>query len=108
LSPVPPSKGDLALAKICADWPEARGEMKKVLRGWERAGYYFKLDWLLRNINTIVTGEALFAALKDVSAPQFQQGLGQAEKAINYLLNMVSASTASSHSERVSAATSSR
>ena len=22
------SKGDLALAKICAEWPEARGEMK--------------------------------------------------------------------------------
>src|SRR5580693_9785763 len=28
------SKGDLALAKICADWPEARGLMKEALRKW--------------------------------------------------------------------------
>ncbi len=84
------SKGDLALAKICAEWPEARQEMKAVLQRWERANFHFKLDWLLRNINTIVTGEALFSALKDVSPPQFQEGLRQAEKAINYLLNMIS------------------
>lgn len=71
------SKGDLALAKICADWPEARQEMKAVLRGWERAGFYFKLDWLLRNVNTIVTGEALFAALKDVTPPSSRKGWGR-------------------------------
>ena len=28
------SKGDLALAKICADWPEARDTMKAKLKEW--------------------------------------------------------------------------
>lgn len=28
------SKGDLALAKICADWPEARETMKNKLKAW--------------------------------------------------------------------------
>jgi hypothetical protein len=58
------SKGDLALAKICAEWPQARDEMQTRLRKYERAGFNFKLDWLLRNVNTIVTGEAMFSFLK--------------------------------------------
>lgn len=84
------SKGDLALAKVCAEWPQARQEMQATLRRWSNANYSFKLDWLLRNINTIVTGEALFTALRDVRPAAIQQGLRQAETAINYLLNMIS------------------
>jgi len=68
------SKGDLALAKVCAAWLEARGELHKRLDRWEKAGFDFKMDWLLRNVNTVVTGEALFSALKDVDAPEFREG----------------------------------
>lgn len=84
------SQGDLALAKICAEWPQARQAMKKCLNEWERAGFYFKLDWLLRNVNTVLTGESMFDALKNVSASQFQIGLSKAQNACNYLLNMIS------------------
>jgi hypothetical protein len=84
------SKGDLALAKICASWPDARQEMKGCVNRWEKAGYDFDLDWLLRNITTILTGQAMFSALKDIDTPSFQNGLKQAEKACNYLLNMIS------------------
>lgn len=45
------SKGDLALAKISASWSEARDAMQARLKKWERSGFYFKLDWLLRCIN---------------------------------------------------------
>jgi hypothetical protein len=83
------SKGDLALAKICAQWPEARQEMKARLDKWWQAGFHFRLGWLLRNINTILTGEALFSALKDVDTPTFQYGLQQAEKAVDTLLNLI-------------------
>ncbi len=85
------SKGDLALAKICAASPEARNEMKSRLEKWRRAGFHFRLDWLLRNINTIVTGEALFSALKDVDAVRFRAGLHQAEKTVDTLLNLIAA-----------------
>jgi hypothetical protein len=84
------STGDLALAKVCAGWPEARQEMKARLDTWSTAGFDFKLDWLLRNINAIVTGDAIFSALKDVDPLTFQHGLKQAEKSINYLLNVIS------------------
>jgi uncharacterized protein with ParB-like and HNH nuclease domain len=33
------SKGDLALAKICAEWPDARNEMNKKLNKWHESGY---------------------------------------------------------------------
>jgi hypothetical protein len=84
------SKGDLALAKICASWPEARDEMKQCLAKWERAGFNFKLDWFMRCINSITTGEALFTALKDISISDFAQGLDIAEHHIDYFLNLIS------------------
>jgi hypothetical protein len=59
------SKGDLALAKICAEWPEARDSMKAKLKEWTAAGYQFNLDWLLRSVNTVLTGEAKFSYLHD-------------------------------------------
>ena len=48
------SKGDLALAKICAAWPEARAEMNSRLERWKRAGFHFKLEWLLRCVNSLI------------------------------------------------------
>lgn len=84
------SQGDLALAKICAQWPDARQEMKNRLKKWQRAGFHFKLDWLLRCINANVTGEALFTALGKVDTSTFQAGLIQAERSIDTLLNLIS------------------
>jgi hypothetical protein len=84
------SKGDLALAKVCAEWPAARDEMKVRLEKWKKAGFDFKLEWLLRSVNTIVTGEALFNALTDVSPEDVQRGLNLAEKSTDTLLNMIS------------------
>ena len=46
------SKGDLALAKQCAHWPEARAAMRAHLDRWEKEGFSFNLDWLLRNTTT--------------------------------------------------------
>jgi len=83
------SKGDLALAKICAEWPEARAEMKGRLAGWNRAGYDFTLDWLLRSVNTVLTGEAKFLHLHDRSAYEVREALLRAGKHVELILNMV-------------------
>ena len=83
------SKGDLALAKICAEWPEARDEMKERLAGWADAGYHFNLDWLLRSVNTVLTGEARFSHLHDRDAGDVQDGLRRASQHINTSLNLI-------------------
>lgn len=83
------SKGDLALAKICASWPEARQEMNAYLKYWNDRGYHFSLDWLLRVVNGIVTGKAVFSALADRPVVEIQQGLKLAFKYVNLWLNLI-------------------
>jgi len=83
------SKGDLALAKICAEWPDARDEMKQSLKGWAANGYHFNLDWLLRSVNTALTGEAKFSFLHDKTAQEVQDGLKRAVNRIDMCLNLI-------------------
>ncbi len=83
------SKGDLALAKICAKWPEAREELKSRLERWNSSGYGFSLDWLLRSVNTVSTGEASFSHLHDKNAEDIRCGLARASKAIGTILDMI-------------------
>ncbi len=83
------TKGDLALAKICAEWPEARNEMKRKLKKWEESNYYFNLDWLLRSVNTVLTGEANFVHLHNKSASEIQDGLTRACNQIDASLDLI-------------------
>lgn len=83
------SKGDLALAKICAEWPEARGAMKDHIARWRDAGFNFSLDWLLRSVNTVLTGEAKFQYLHDKSSAEVEQALASATKRIDTVLNQI-------------------
>lgn len=83
------SKGDLALARICSDWPEARNEMKKRLTDWNLAGYDFTLDWLLRSVNTVLTGEARFLHLHDRTATEVRDALSRAGKHVETALNLI-------------------
>ena len=84
------SKGDLALAKICADWPDARDTMKAKVKKWDEAGYQFNLDWLLRSVNTVLTGEAKFQFLHEKTAEEIQDGLARATKHIDTSINLIS------------------
>ena len=83
------SKGDLALAKICADWPDARESMKQVLDGWSKDGYHFDLGWLLRCLNAVLTGEARFSYLHEKNAEEVADALTRTTRAINTTLNMI-------------------
>lgn len=83
------SKGDLALAKICADWPEARDTMKTSIARWRAEGYDFTLDWLLRSVNTVLTGEAKFLYLHSQGAGEIEGALRRAVRHIDTSLNMI-------------------
>lgn len=83
------SKGDLALAKICADWPEAREVMRTHLARWEGAGYRFSLDWLLRSVNTVLTGEARFLYLHDRTSEEVRDALARAVRYVDTSLNLI-------------------
>ncbi|MEI6778847.1 MAG: DUF262 domain-containing protein [Chloroflexales bacterium] len=84
------SKGDLALARVCAVWPEARDELHQRLEVWSNAGFYFDLDWLMRNITTVITGQPYFSGITNIPVPIIQAGLKDAEQACNNLLTILS------------------
>lgn len=83
------SKGDLAFAKICAQWPEARTEMKKVLVKLKDSLYNFELDWLLRCVTVYLTGKPYFSELSSVAIEDFQNGLKETSKFIDAILNQI-------------------
>ena len=80
------TKGDLALARIGAQWPEVREEMRRRLEKWEAIGFKADRDWLLRCITAIVANNSQYEELRGKSISDIQQALELAEPAIDRLL----------------------
>jgi hypothetical protein len=83
------SKGDLALAKKCAHWPEARATVRTHLDRWEKEGFSFTLDWLLRNTSAVATGRAEFSSLDTVRVTDFRQALEASAGYVSQFLDVV-------------------
>ena len=93
------SKGDLALAKICAEWPDARAEMRSIIKKYEKAGYRFKLDWLLRCITVYATRKAYFSELSNISISAFQKALKETDRLIALILNQIASRLGLDHDQ---------
>jgi len=93
------SKGDLALARICSVEPDARSRMRKALDEWSEAGFGFSLDWLLRSVTTIATGDARFSALHDLDASTFNAALQRAINHTNTVLDLIGARLGLDHQQ---------
>lgn len=83
------TQGDLALAKICSEWHEARDIMQSKLLNWKNRGYEFNLDWLLRITNVMISGRARFVHMHNVTPTQVQDGLDRAERHIDDALIVI-------------------
>ena len=80
------TKGDLALARIGAQWPEVREEMRRRLEKWEANRFKADRDWLLRCITAIAANNSQYEELRGKSISDIQQALELAEPAIDRLL----------------------
>lgn len=83
------SKGDLALAKICGEWSEARERMKSILAKFHNAGYEFSMEWLLRCITVYLTRQPYFNALGQESIDNIKKALPETEKMIGTCLDHI-------------------
>ena len=83
------SKGDIALARKCVHWPEARAAMRAHLDRWEKEGFSFTLDWLLRITSAVATGRAGFGSLDTIGAADFQQALDASARYVSQFLDVV-------------------
>lgn len=69
----PLTKADLALAHICALWPEARGEVRSFQAKMAEAGFSLDLNHLVRCLAGLATGSVLLEdAFLKTSATEFQ------------------------------------
>lgn len=93
------SKGDLALARICSVESDARSRMRNALDNWNQAGFCFTLDWLLRSVTTIATGDARFSALHELDATTFNSALQRAINHINTILDLIGARLGLDHQQ---------
>ncbi|MCP2298541.1 hypothetical protein APR11_004986 [Nocardia amikacinitolerans] len=93
------SKGDLALASLCARRPEARQELRENLDRWNKLGYDFGLDWLLRNVTAVATGRSVFDALGKVTPEEFEHALRSAVGHIDTFLDAVSSRLGLDHAQ---------
>ncbi|MCD2186606.1 GmrSD restriction endonuclease domain-containing protein [Actinomycetospora soli] len=82
------SKGDLALARICSEWDQARPWMRHYLDEWRKRDYVFNLDWLLRTVTAVAVGRSQFSNLEDVSAEQFEHALKGTREHVDHLLGV--------------------
>ncbi|NLB41116.1 MAG: DUF262 domain-containing protein, partial [Clostridiales bacterium] len=83
------SKGDLALAKLCAAWPESREKLNNILSYFTSRGYTFSMDWLLRCITVYLTAQPYFSALEDVNIQDFKESLDHVKKMIGSILDHI-------------------
>lgn len=83
------SKGDLTLAKICAEWPEMRDEMQSALDGFAARGYSFTRDWLLRCLTVHLAKSAYFSALDAFSVEQVRKGLKETVQIVGTCLDHI-------------------
>jgi len=93
------SKGDLAMAKISATWPDARERMNEKLKEWERNGFKFRLEWYLRCINATTLGKSKFIALAEIDKNVFQIGLKETTKSIDTSINLISSRLGLDHDQ---------
>lgn len=80
------SKGDLALARLCARTPNARQILRSHLRVWEQGGIHLSLDLLLRSVTAVATGRAALSGLEALPPSGFEQTLVMTARSMDTVL----------------------
>lgn len=84
------SSGDRALARICAKWPDVKGEMRSLLKGLRiHYGFSFTEGWLLRCVNAVADGEAGHRHLHDAPREEVRASLERTFHHVRHCLDHV-------------------
>lgn len=82
------SKSDLALAHICASWPEARETFRTTQSRLAEHGFGFDLDFFTRATSTVATNSALYEPLYKTPSAEVQKAWTRVERVLEYLVNV--------------------
>ena len=82
------SKGDIALAKLCAQTQNGRQMLRRELDRWANEGFNFSLDLFLRTITAVSTGRAVFSALEKLTPLEFKEASTATSAYVDTFLNV--------------------
>lgn len=82
------SKSDLALAHICASWPEARDTFRKAQTKLSGHGFGLDLDFFTRATSTVATKSALYEPLYKTPITDVQEAWKRVERVLEYVVNV--------------------
>lgn len=86
----PLNKADLALARVCSYWPEARETLRRARDGFEKAGFSFDLEFLTRCISSVAVGNIYFEGGFDKTEPEkIKDAWSSTSKTLEYLVNLL-------------------
>ncbi len=83
------SKGDLALARLSLQWPDARETLLRYSREWRTQNLDLSLDWLLLAYNVFLTEEADFDKITKLPAQELKEGARSTKRYIDDVLNLL-------------------
>lgn len=84
------SNADLALARICVGWPEARETLRASQQHFEAAGFPFKLEFFTRCISAVAVGNVYFeGGFDEVKSEDLQSAWNDSERVLEYLVNIL-------------------
>lgn len=82
------SKSDLALAHICASWPEARDTFRVAQSKIAQHGFALDLEFFTRATSTVATDSALYEPLYKVPIADVKAAWKSVERVMEYLVNV--------------------
>lgn len=82
------SKSDLALAHICASWPEARDTFRTAQSKLTKHGFKLDLDFFTRTAAVVATDSALYEPLYKTPISDVQEAWKKVDRVLEYLVNV--------------------
>ena len=97
---------ELVLTHIAGRWPQARRIMKHKIEDYQKAGFYFDLDFLTRCLVVLITKSALFkkmneAVYQNMSGDDYKEIWEKLVKIFNYLIPILKQSAYISSSKDI-------
>lgn len=84
------SNADLALAKVCVQWPEARQTLREAQQHFYHAGFNFKLEFFTRCISAVAVSNVYFeAGFEKKTAAELKAAWAASERVLQYLVNIL-------------------
>lgn len=89
-SGTPLKKADLALAKVCSYWPEARETLRHARKYFKNVGFSFDMEFFTRSISSVAVGNIYFEAGFDkATRGEIEEAWNRVFHTLEYAVNIL-------------------